>query len=417
MKGVPSGPQPDRRSRPRGTAEQTWPMVAAACAFAVAMCGTTLPTPLYDLYQQRLGFSELMITVIFAVYAVGVIAALVLFGQLSDHVGRRPVLLAGLALSALSAVCFLLTHGLPELFAGRALSGLSAGLFTGAGTVAVVELAPPRRRDAAVLIATIANLGGLGSGPLLAGLLAQFAPAPLHLVFLVDLALVAAAIVAVLLIPETVQVRRGMQLRPRGLRVPRQMRSTFVPAAMAGFAGFATLGLFTSVAPSFLSKVEGVQNHAVSGAVVCALFVGSTAGQLLMSRVGMRRALPLGCTVLVLGMAVIAGSLAVASLPLLVLGAVVAGAGQGLSFRAAVTAVAHDSPPEQRAEVTSALFVVLYVAISIPVVGVGALATAVGLRAAGLVFSGCVALLAAATAMLLLRPGGHDGEQPASTRT
>nr|WP_190131178.1 MFS transporter [Streptomyces mashuensis] len=370
------------------------------------MCGTTLPTPLYQYYQRQLGFSPLMVTVIFAVYAVGVIVALLLLGQVSDSVGRRPVLLAGLALSALSAACFLFERGLPELFAGRVLSGLSAGLFTGTATAAVVELAPRRWAGAATLAATAANMGGLGSGPLLAGLLAQYAPDPLRQVFLVDLALVAVAVVGVLLIPETVRDRgRGAALRPRRLHVPPSVRPAFVPAAMAGFAGFATMGLFTSVAPSFLSDVVGIGAPAVSGTVVFVLFAASTAGQMLMGRVGVHRALPWGCVVLVAGMAVIFASLLAASLPLMVAGAVVAGTGQGLSFRAGVTAVGAYSPPERRAEVTSALFVVLYVAISIPVVGVGAMAVALGLRLSGLVFTACVALLAATTAVLLaLRP-------------
>lgn len=393
----------------RGGSGGGLPFAVAAYAFAVAMCGTTLPTPLYRMYQRELGFSSFMVTVIFAVYAVGVIVALLLLGQLSDSVGRRPVLLAGLVASALSAVCFLFEQGLPELFAGRVLSGLSAGLFTGTATAAVVELAPARRAASATLLATAANMGGLGSGPLLAGLIAQFASDPLRQVFLVDLALVAAGVVGVLLIPETVRDRGGRSRRPRRLRVPPSVRPAFVPAAMAGFAGFATMGLFTSVAPSFLSEVVGVSEPAVSGTVVFSVFAASTAGQLLMGRVGVRRALPWGCVVLVAGMALISWALLAASLPLLVAGALTAGAGQGLSFRAGVTEVGAHSPPERRAEITSALFVVLYVAISIPVVGVGAMAVTLGLRPSGLIFSGCVALLAATTAVLLwTRPVRRD---------
>ncbi|MFD9795397.1 MFS transporter [Streptomyces sp. NPDC059070] len=397
----------DPRERPDGRA---WPYAVAAYAFAVAMCGTTLPTPLYGLYQRELGFSSLTVTVVFAVYAVGVIVALLLLGQLSDVVGRRPVLLAGLVLSALSALCFLFEHGLPWLFAGRVLSGLSAGLFTGTATAAVVELAPRQRAGSATLVATAANMGGLGGGPLLAGLIARFAPDPLQQVFLVDLALVAPAVVGVLLIPETVRERGGGTRRPRRLRVPPSVSPVFVPAAMAGFAGFATLGLFTSVTPTFLHEVVGVSDPAVAGAVVSSAFAASLAGQLLMNRVGVHRSLPGGCVALVAGMALIAAALLAASLPLLVAGSVAAGGGQGLAFRAGLTLVGRRSPADRRAEITSALFVVLYVAISIPVVGVGVMAVTLGLRAAGLVFTGFVALLAAATALLLrLRPVQDDG--------
>ncbi|WPB95340.1 MFS transporter [Streptomyces malaysiensis] len=381
----------------RNDVSRAWPYLAAAYAFVVTMCGTTLPTPLYSLYQREFGFSSFMVTVIFAVYAAGVIVALLLLGSVSDFIGRRPVMLAALVLSALSAVCFLLARGLPELFAGRTLSGLSAGLATGTATVTVIELAPPSRRRAATLLATGANLGGLGVGPLLAGVLAQYAPAPLELVFVVDLVLVAVAAAVVLALPETVRTRSRPPLRPQRLRVPKEMRSTFAAAAMAGFAGFATLGLFTSVSPTFLSEVEGESNLAVAGAVAFSVFAASIAGQVLGRRLGPGWSLPGGCAVLVAGMAAIAVSLAIASLALLVLGAVVAGTGQGLSFHAAVRVVTERSPAHRRAEVTSALFVLMYLAISIPVIGVGALTVAVGLRTAGLVFTGCVALLAVAT--------------------
>ncbi|WP_167499952.1 MFS transporter [Streptomyces malaysiensis] len=381
----------------RNDVSRAWPYLAAAYAFVVTMCGTTLPTPLYSLYQREFGFSSFMVTVIFAVYAAGVIVALLLLGSVSDFIGRRPVMLAALVLSALSAVCFLLARGLPELFAGRTLSGLSAGLATGTATVTVIELAPPSRRRAATLLATGANLGGLGFGPLLAGVLAQYAPAPLKLVFVVDLVLVAVAAAAVLALPETVRTRSRPPLRPQRLRVPKEMRSTFAAAAMAGFAGFATLGLFTSVSPTFLSEVEGESNLAVAGAVAFSVFAASIAGQVLGRRLGPGWSLPGGCAVLVAGMAAIAVSLAIASLALLVLGAVVAGTGQGLSFHAAVRVVTERSPADRRAEVTSALFVLMYLAISIPVIGVGALTVAVGLRTAGLVFTGCVALLAVVT--------------------
>ncbi|MBD3002906.1 MFS transporter [Streptomyces sp. 5-10] len=389
--------------------ERGWPFLAAAYAFVVTMCGTTLPTPLYSLYQREFGFSSFMVTVIFAVYAAGVIVALLLLGSVSDFIGRRPVMLAALVLSGLSAVCFLLAQGLPELFAGRTLSGLSAGLATGTATVTVIELAPERLRRGVTLLATGANLGGLGLGPLLAGVLAQYAPAPLKLVFVVDLVLVAVGAAVVLALPETVRKRSRPPLRPQRLRVPKEMRSTFAAAAMAGFAGFATLGLFTSVSPTFLSEVEGESNLAVAGAVAFSVFAASIAGQALGRRLGPGRSLPGGCAVLVAGMAAIAASLASASLALLVLGAVVAGTGQGLSFHAAVRVVTERSPADHRAEVTSALFVLMYLAISIPVIGVGALTVAVGLRSAGLIFTGCVALLAVAT---LLRLRALSAEAP-----
>ncbi|WP_007520344.1 MFS transporter, partial [Pseudofrankia saprophytica] len=179
-------------------------LAVAAYAFVVTMAGTTLPTPLYPAYRAEFGFSQLMVTVIFATYAIGVIAALLLFGRLSDRVGRRAVLLPGLVASAASAVVFLLAGGLPELLAGRLLSGLSAGIFTGTATATIVDLAAPGRAGRAALVATVANIGGLGCGPVVAGLVARFGEHPLRLTFVVDLALLVLAALGVLLLPETV---------------------------------------------------------------------------------------------------------------------------------------------------------------------------------------------------------------------
>ncbi|MEU3831519.1 MFS transporter [Streptomyces microflavus] len=377
---------------------------AAAAVFAIGMAGTTLPTPLYGLYREELGFSELMVTVVFAVYALGVIATLLLAGNVSDETGRRPVLLAALGFSAASALCFLFEGGLPALFAGRLLSGFAAGLLSGAATVTVMELAPPGRAAGAGLAATAANMGGLGCGPLLAGLLAEYAPWPLRLPFVVHLALIAVAAVLAWLLPETVTSSgRRLRLRPQGLAVPPQVRGVFAPSALAAFAGFSLLGLFTAVAPAFVAETLDVHNLALAGLVVFSVFLASTAGQALMGRVGERRALPGGCFVLVAGLVLVAASLLLASLPLLVAGALCGGLGQGLAFCGAVTAISAAAPPEHRAATVSAFFVVAYLGISLPVVGVGALTLGIGLRNAGLTFAGCVLALALGVGLHLVR--------------
>jgi MFS family permease len=367
------------------------------------MLGTTLPTPLYGLLRARFGFSELMITVIFATYAAGVIVALVFAGRLSDQIGRRRVLLPGLGLSALSAACFLLAHGLPLLLAGRLLSGLSAGIFTGTATATLVDLAPEERRSQATLLGTVANMGGLGCGPLLAGALAQWAGAPLRLSFWVDLALVAVAAIGVWALPETVEASGRPQLTPQPLRVPGPVRAVFVRAALAGFAGFAVLGLFTAVSPAFLAGPLGVTSQLAIGAAVFAVFAASTLGQLALERVGELPALPVGCALLIGGMVLLGAGVAAGSLPLFLAGGLVAGVGQGLSFRAAVTGLNRSSPDDERASVASSFFVVAYVAISVPVIGEGLLAQGAGLKTAGVVFAGAVAALAAVVLMLLAR--------------
>ncbi|WP_423821540.1 MFS transporter [Salinisphaera sp. SPP-AMP-43] len=375
--------------------------LGVAATFAINMMGTTLPTPLYPIYQQAFGFSELMITVIFAVYAVGVIAALIVTGSWSDQIGRRPMLLLGLLLSAASAFCFIWGGALTPLLLGRLLSGLSAGIFTGTATVAVVELTPSAWRNQATLVATAANMGGLGLGPFVAGWLAEYAPWPLHLCFIVDLVLIGLALIAVFVAPETAKRPERPRLSIRKPAVPPAVRGVFVPAATAGFAGFAVMGLFTAIAPAFIGEVLGYSNHALTGVVVVLLFIGSIIGQTQQGRLPRAWRLPLGCIGLILGMGFLIASIEVGSLALMTIGGVIAGAGQGASFRAGMGEITAASPVERRAEVASTFFVVAYVAISIPVVGLGLIARALDLATAGAIFAAAVAVLAAASALLL----------------
>ncbi len=408
----------EREGRPvrqqRGLAG--WPAVAlVSVAFVVTMLGTTLPTPLYPLYAAKFGFSEFMTTVIFAVYAVGVIAGLLLFGHWSDQLGRRPLLLAGLLLSAASAGVYLLPGALGWIFAGRLLSGLSAGIFTGTATASIVDLAPEGSKARAGLIAAAVNMGGLGLGPLVAGILAQYSQHPLSLPFAVDLIAVAVGLVCVLLIRDPVRRAERPNLKPRPLKVPSENRSLFTRAAIAGFAGFAVLGLFSAVSAAFLGQVLHRTSHVLVGLVVIALFLASMVGQVVSSALASDRALLLGSAVLAAGALIIAAALPLKSLPLLIAGAVVAGLGQGASFRAGLSGVAGATPEDRRSQVTSTLFTALYVGISLPVVGVGALAAATSLIAAGLIFSVIVAALGV-VAVLLLRRSAEDGADPVGGR-
>ncbi|MFE5758001.1 MFS transporter [Streptomyces massasporeus] len=378
--------------------------VLSGAIFAVCMAGTTLPTPLYPLYQDKFGFSELTVTVVYALYAFAVIGVLLLVGNASDAVGRRPVLLCGLGFAALSAVCFLCATGLGWLYAGRLLSGLSAGLFTGAATAYVMELAPQGGASRATFVATAANMGGLGCGPLLSGLLAQYAPWPLYLPFVTHLALVAVSAAVLLRLAETVRERQPLRaVRPQRPVLPPQVRAVFGPAATASFVGFALFGVFTSVSPAFLVESLDVDDHAVSGLLVALAFFSSTAGQLAVGRVGVRRSLPLGCAGLLAGLALLAGALRWDQMALLVASALVGGIGQGLAFRGALSDVAQASPGHQRAAVISTLFVVAYTGISVPVIGVGLLTGPIGLEGAGLVFIACMAVLVVTAAVYLLR--------------
>ena len=384
---------------PRGPSLAAFALLAYA--FAAIMLGTTMPSPMYALYSEHLHFSVATTTVIYATYAAGVLFALVVFGSWSDAVGRRPVLLAGTLCALGSAVVFLAADSVPVLLAGRLLSGLSAGLFTGTATAAVIEAAPPNWRTRAPTVATIANMGGLSSGPILAGVLVQYAPAPLRLSFVVHIVLVVLAAGAVLLVPETSS--RSGRIRVQPLSVPSEVRSIFIIAALAAFAGFAVTGLFAAVAPSFIASVIGISNHAVAGLLAGSIFAASAVAQIFAAGIPPGRAVAWGCALLVAGMAVLAVALRFSSLAGLVAASVISGVGQGISFSRGLAAVAERTPADSRAEVGSAYFLVSYIAISVPVIGVGVAAQVWGLRTAGILFAVAVGVLAAGCLVAILR--------------
>jgi MFS family permease len=380
----------------------------AATAFLLNMGFSAVPTPLYVLYQQRDGISNLMVTVVFAVYAVGVIGSLFLGGHLSDWIGRRRVFVPALLVNAVSAVLFIVDPSLAGLIVARIISGISVGLTTATATSYIAELhanarpsAPQRRAEA---VATASNIGGIGFGPLVAGLLAQFAPAPLRLPYVVfGIALVVLA-AAVALSPETAQrpVPRP-RYRPQRIVVPEHSRSVFYAATLAGMAAFAVFGVINSLAPSFLAGTLHERSHAIAGAVPFAAFAGGAVAQIVAARTSplvlLRRSVP----IIVLGLAMTAAAMWSGSLWLFVIGGTVTGAGGGLVFKGSLVVAASTAPPESRAEVLAGFFLGAYIGVSLPVIGLGIATTYAPARDVMLVFAALAAIAIATSVRAVIR--------------
>jgi len=363
-----------------------------AFVFAAAMLGTTLPTPLYVIYQARWHFSAATVTVIFAVYAAAVLATLLLAGRSSDQAGRKSVLAVALGISVLSTVAFIFAPDEGVLLVGRVLSGLSAGLMTGTATATLTELVPASAHRRASLAATAANMGGLGLGPLIAGLFAQYAPHPTTLVFEVYLVMLAAAGASLFFVPETVFPRRRPTLRFAGLGIPERGRGQFIAAAVAAFAAFALLGLFSSLVPGFIGGVLHQNSHAVQGAVVFLMFAVGTVTQVALSRFSSRRVVLAGLGLFLVALALILTALAQAAMALFLAGTVVGGAAVGAIFLGSLATANRLAPPERRSHAISAFFVACYAGLIIPVVGVGVLSGFIGTFPAVLAF--CILLAA-----------------------
>jgi MFS family permease len=370
-----------------------------AIVFTATMLGTTLPTPLYGLYQAQWHFSAVMVTVIYAVYAATVLVTLLFAGRSSDQAGRRPVLAVALGAAALSTLAFIFAPDVGVLLVGRILSGLAAGLMTGTATAMLTELNPANGRRSS-MVATASNMGGLGLGPLFAGLLAQFAPHPTTLVFELYLAILALAALCLRFVPETVLAQRRPTVRFTGLGIPERGRGQFIAAAVAAFAAFALLGLFSSLVPGFIGGVLHQGNHAVQGAAVFGLFAVGTITQVALSKVAPRPVVLAGLGLFLAALALILAALAQASMALFLAGTVVGGVSVGAIFLSSLATANRLAPPEQRAHVVSTFFVACYAGLIIPVIGVGVLTEFIATFPAVLAFS---LLLAAACLFSLAR--------------
>jgi MFS family permease len=362
------------------------------------MTGANVATPLYAVYAERFGFSSLVLTAIFATYAVVLVPALILFGRLSDRFGRRPVILAGLGVASVALVLFAFAESPAWLFGARALQGLAVGMISGAATAALVELEPDRSGRRAALFAGLAQAGGSAAGPLLAGVLAEWLPAPRTLCYLTALGATVVAAVLVLRLRDPAD-REPEPWRIEWPRIPREHRAAFARVALTAATVWATLALFLSIVPSYAAGLLGTQNLALLAAVAALALVASGAAQVAVSRVDTRRRLAAPALVLVaLGLLGLIAAAPLHSLALLVLAAVAAGTGHGPAFVEAQHELSDLAPGDRRGEVTAAFIACIYFLVATAVIASGLLDEALPLSAAVGAVAGGLAVLALAAA-------------------
>lgn len=366
-----------------------------AALIGVMFVGTTLVTPLYVLYRDAFGFSEITLTLIYAVYVVGNLVSLMFFGRLSDQIGRRRVTFPVIGVGILSTLVFLFAQDPTWLFIARMLSGFAIGLSTGTGAAWLAELYGPNNRARATLVAIIGNLAGLSVGALLAGLLAQYAPWPLRLVFVIYIVMLVALMLLMRTTPETVEhpVRslREASMKPR-IGVPANLRAAFLAPAVAGFGGFALFGFYAALAPSILRQELHETNRALGGGVVFELCVVAAAAVLLTRAMKAKTAMLSGLVLLLPSLFLLVLAQAEASLAWLLIGTTLSGAATALCYRGSLQVVNEIAPNDRRAEIISTYLICCYVGNSVPVIGVGIISTFFGPIAASTVFAVTIAL-------------------------
>jgi len=369
-----------------------------AAVIAVMFVSAMLPSPLYPLYRKAFGFGGLTLTLIYAIYVLGNLIALLIFGRLSDQIGRRAVILPAIGLGVGGAIVFVFAASTTWLFPARILSGLGNALAIGTITAWLTELHPRDDKAVGATIAIAANVSGLAIGALLAGLLAQWAPWPLRLPWLVYLAMLVAAGLVALRVPETVRapVRRWKEvsLRPR-VGIPDDIRLRFIAPAVTAFAIFALFGFYAALIPGLLGTSLGQKSPRVAGEVLFELSaiiaVLTIATRTLQSRVAMFSALLL----LLPSLALLLIAQVLHSLPVLLGATALAGIAIALGYRGSLEVVNDIAPAARRSEVVSIYTVFCFLGNSVPVIGVGVLSLWVSSLTAHVVFAIVIGLLAA----------------------
>lgn len=365
------------------------------------LAASTAPTPLYHLYQDQLHFSAAMLTLIFAVYALSLLAALLTVGSLSDHLGRKPVIFTAVLLNALAMLLFIYADSVAWLISARVLQGFATGMATAVLSATLLDT----DRQQGPLINSVAPLLGMALGGLGCGLLAEFAPAPLQLTYWLLLALFVLQGMYVWRLPESVSRQGGAlaSLRPT-LHVPVQARSTLWRVLPLNTATWALGGFYASLAPSLVRTATGSTSNLIGGATVAALTVTGALMIFLMRNRPAAQALRLGASLLPIGLVLILLGVHGASLSLFFFGTLVAGCGFGSGFLGAVRSLVPLALPHERAGLMSAYYVLSYLAFCLPALLAGHLARSFGLLATTDGYGVVLIVLALAALLLSLRP-------------
>jgi len=354
-----------------------------ATTFGLFLFAAAAPSPLYAVYAGLWQFSAGALTEVFAVYAIALLVALLFTGSSSDFVGRRPIILVALVIQLASIVLFLVASGIEWLFAARIAQGIATGIATGALGAALVDLQPPDNPALASLVNSAGPILSLGIGALASAVLVQYAPDPLHLVYWVTLFAFIAALAAVAVMPEPGARRSGVRWAPR-ISVERAVRREFVATLPILVAGWAVAGFYLSLGPSLASQLAASSNRVLGGLAIFLLAdIGAVA--IVITRAwATTRAMIVGGIILGAGLVVAVAAIALTSPLLFFAATALTGVGFGPAWLGVLRTLVALAAPTARAALLAAVFVVAYLALALPAVIAGFLATRIGLHDAAL---------------------------------
>jgi predicted MFS family arabinose efflux permease len=345
------------------------PAVFVLASLIVALLASSAtPTPLYAIYQAKWHFTPITTTVVFGVYAVAVLASLLTLGKLSDHVGRRPVLLTALAVHAGSLVIFATATGVPELLAARVVQGLSTGAALGAIGAAMLDM----DRELGTFANAVSPGMGTATGAIASALAVRFLPDPTHLIYLALIGVLALQMVAIAAMRETVSRAPGAlaSLRPE-IILPRALRGPVLTAVPVLFAVWALAGLYGALGPALVHALTG-SGEVVLGALSLFVLAGSAVVAIIaLRRAPARTVMGVGILALIAGVAVTVTAVSLGSATLFFAGSVIAGVGFGSGFQGGIRLVVPLAAAHERAGLVSLLYVVSYLGLGVPAVLAG----------------------------------------------
>jgi predicted MFS family arabinose efflux permease len=339
-----------------------------ASVIVALLASSAAPTPLYAIYQAQWHFTPITTTVVFGVYAIAVLAGLLVLGKLSDHVGRRPVLLTAVGVQAVSLLVFAAAGGVPALLTARVVQGLSTGAALGAIGAAMLDI----DRDLGTFVNAVAPGTGTASGVIVSALAVRFLPDPTHLIYLALIGVLALQAAAVAVMRETAGRVPGAlaSLRPQ-ITLPRALRGPVLTAAPVLFAVWALAGLYAALGPALVHSLTGSGDVVAGGLSLFVLAAAAVAAIIVLRRAPARMVMGFGCLTLAAGVAVTVVAVNLGWTAVFFAGSAIAGVGFGCGFQGGIRTVVPLAAAHQRAGVVSLLYVVSYLGLGVPAVLAG----------------------------------------------
>ena len=391
-----------RAARP--TLPPTAAFVGAALSFAALYLAAGAPSTLLVSLEASWHFAPGLLTIAFAAYAISLLVALLVTGSLSDHIGRRPVIIGALALESVAMLVFVFSNDIAWVIAARLIQGFATGAASSAFTAWVVEIAPDRFKRLGGIVAGTAPAGGLGLGALLSGVAVQFTSDATAVVFTVLAVVMAAGTLVAIFSTETVSRQRGAlaTLIPR-VTIPVAARREFAASIPAHVASWMLAGLFLGLVPSIVRTLFHIDSGVLSGLTAFIQPAVAAAAGFLLGRVAARRVTVVGGLAVVVGTAIIVAGIALGILPLIWFGALFGGVGFGASFTGSLRTLAPLAQSHERAGLFAGVYLVAYLAFGVPVIIAGQLIAPLGLLTVSLGYGVAIVIIAAVGVALQVR--------------